>query len=162
VGQLSGIHSVDAGAAKAPPALSLGVPKQTEADRGLVYSRPDTTFDHTGWTSIAIGSEDSSSPKALLTWYRANFDLPAPRQDVWVPWHLHLEAKGDGFIYINGHGIGRYFQAGPQNNFYIPECWLNFGIGQTNVVALSLRPLDKGVGVQALSIAPDAEFAEKR
>ena len=84
------------------------------------------------------------------------------KSGVWVPWHLHLEASGNGFIYVNGRCLGRYWQVGPQHDFYVPESWLNFGPAQTNFIALSLRPMDKGVSVQAASIVPDTAFAETR
>ena len=51
---------------------------------------------------------------------------------VWVPWRLHLYATGNGFLYLNGHPLGRYWEAGPQHDFFLPECWLNFGPGQSN------------------------------
>ena len=91
-----------------------------------------------------------------------NFLLPQPEAGVWVPWHLHLEAAGNGFLYLNGHAIGRYWQAGPQHDFFLPECWLKFGTDQTNCLALSLRPVDGGTAVQTAVVEPYAGFAEKR
>ena len=90
------------------------------------------------------------------------FNLPLPKPEVWVPWHLHLASTGNGFLYLNGHALGRYWQAGPQHGFFLPECWLNFGTGQTNVVTLSLRPTDKGAAIQSAVVEPYREFAEKR
>jgi hypothetical protein len=108
----------------------------------------------------------------LLTWYRASFELPEPKTGVWVPWSLHFEALGNGFIYLNGRCIGRNWQTGtpsgenvrvrPQHDFYLPECWLNFGAGKKNVLAISMLPLDKGVRVEAAEIRPVIEAAEKR
>lgn len=114
------------------------------------------------WKAIRIGSDATSAPDALLTWYRMQCHLPARKPGVWVPWHLHLDANGNGFIYINGLCLGRYWQAGPQHDFYIPETWLNFGNGKANTIALSLRPLDKGVSVQSVKLVPDTALAEFR
>jgi hypothetical protein len=114
------------------------------------------------WQSVSIDKDVAPAPDALLTWYRMQFELPEKKSGVWVPWHLHLEANGNGFIYINGHALGRYWQAGPQHDFYLPECWLAFGGGKKNIIALNLRPVDKGVSVQAASVAPDTAFAESR
>ena len=75
---------------------------------------------------------------------------------------MHLNATGNGFVYLNGYALGRYWEAGPQHDFFLPECWLNFGPGRTNVVALSLRPLEKGAAIQSASVAPYRELAEKR
>jgi hypothetical protein len=71
-----------------------------------------------------------------------------------------LEAKGNGFLYLNGHAIGRYWQAGPQHDFFLPECWLHFGA--TNNVTLSLRPVDKGAAINAAVVEPYSGFAETR
>src|SRR6185312_5951862 len=114
------------------------------------------------WKSVPVGQNAAPAPEALLTWYRMQFELPSRKSGVWVPWHLHLEADGNGFIYINGRCLGRYWQVGPQRDFYIPETWLNFGAGKTNAIALNLRPLDKGVCVQAAQITPDKSYAEFR
>jgi hypothetical protein len=109
--------------------------------------------------SVFIGKDATPVPDALLTWYLVNFELPQKTAGISAPWHLHLEANGNGFIYVNGHCLGRYWQAGPQHDYFLPDCWLNFGSGQTNRVALDLRPVNKGVGLQAVSVAPDAAFA---
>lgn len=159
VGQLNGIRSVQGALENVPLAFSTGELDGLEDGRGKAFSSLKTGLDESNWQSVAISS---AAPDALLTWYRLKFELPASNPKIWVPWHLHLEAQGNGFLYLNGHGLGRYWQAGLQHDFYLPECWLNFSPGKTNVLALNLRPLDKGVSIQAASIAPDAAFAEKR
>ena len=91
-----------------------------------------------------------------------NFELPRPRAGVWVPWQLRLNATGNGSLYLNGHLLGRYWQAGPQHDFFLPECWINFGPRRTNVLTLSLRPLVQGTAIQAAIVEPYAAFAERR
>ena len=112
------------------------------------------------WSTVNIGPASTASGDTMLAWYRMTFKLPSTKSHVWVPWRLHLNANGNGFLYLNGHALGRYWQAGPQHDFFLPECWLNSG--KENLVALSLRPLDKGVSIQSASVEPYAEFAEKR
>jgi hypothetical protein len=116
-----------------------------------------------GWRSITI-SELASGPQKdpLLTWYRMKFSLPVANTHVWEPWHLHLNAAGNGFLYLNGHALGRYWQAGPQHDFFLPECWLNFGDGQTNEVTLNLRSVDGVATVQSVAVQPYAGYAEYR
>jgi hypothetical protein len=119
--------------------------------------------DDSDWNSMNIGDLASALQKdPLLTWHRMNFSLPSPRADAWVPWKLHLAAAGNGFLYLNGHAIGRYWQAGPQHDFFLPECWLHFGTGQTNHLTLNLRPVDGNAAIQSATIAPYSDFAEKR
>ena len=137
----------------AVPLESFGSPAGIEQE----WWKPD--FADGLWKTVAIGP---SSPQLgdLLTWYRMNFQLPSLRPDVWDPWHLHLEATGNGFLYLNGHAIGRYWDAGPQHDFYLPECWLNFGNGRTNNLTLSLRPTGQGVAIQSASVEPYAGVAQ--
>jgi hypothetical protein len=113
------------------------------------------------WKPVTIGK--ASAPlqnNSVLTWYRMNFSLPSPQPGVWVPWRLHIVANGNGFLYLNGHSLGRYWEAGPQHDFFLPECWLHFGAGQTNNLTLSLRPLDNGAAIQSAAVEPYAAFAE--
>jgi Glycosyl hydrolases family 35 len=147
--------------ADATEKFSLGGALGNERESGIALSSSGSRLgDH--WKSVSIG--DSATPVSgeLLTWYRTRFSLPAKKPGVWVPWQMHIEAEGNGFLYINGRCLGRYWQAGPQHDFYIPETWLNFGPGQTNTIALNLRPVGKDVVLKKLEIVPDAPFAESR
>jgi hypothetical protein len=111
------------------------------------------------WKSVSI---PGSAGHSLLTWYRMKFELARAKSGVWVPWRLRLNARGNGFLYLNGHPLGRYWQAGPQHDFFLPECWLNFGKGRANVITLNLRPGDKGAEILSAAIEPYSEFAENR
>ncbi len=100
----------------------------------------------------------SGQPEALAMWYRMEFELPETPADVWVPWRLLLDASGNGFIDLNGHALGRYWEAGPQREFYLPECWLQ----KKNVLTLCLRPTGNGAVLRAAEVAPYTEYAEMR
>jgi hypothetical protein len=114
-----------------------------------------------GWRDVSIGERPEPAPdNSLLTWYRMRFSLPSPRPEIWVPWRLHLLAAGNGFLYLNGHPLGRYWDAGPQHDFFLPECWLKFGGGATNVLTLNLRPTGNGAWIQSAAVKPYSEFAE--
>lgn len=110
------------------------------------------------WSPVPIGPNSVAPEGTMLAWYRMNFRLPSTKSHVWVPWRLHLNANGNGFLYLNGHALGRYWQAGPQHDFFLPECWLE----SENLVALSLRPVDKVASIESASVEPYADFAEKR
>jgi len=156
-----GLLSIEGAQAGEPVRFAQGGSLGSEREVGEALSR-DKAKIGAGWESTPIGPNAAPAPRALLTWYRTQFTLPAQEPGVWVPWHLHLEAEGDGFIYVNGRCIGRYWQVGPQRDFYIPETWLNFGAGKTNVITLNLRPRDKGVVINAAQIVPDSSYAEFR
>jgi hypothetical protein len=119
--------------------------------------------DEAGWEKVSLGSTSTEpDPKSLLTWYRVKFELPEQQKNVWVPWKIKLEGVGNGFIYLNDHALGRYWQVGPQREYFLPECWLKFGKGQTNVITLCLRPTKEGAGLNNVEVSPYSEWAEKR
>jgi hypothetical protein len=126
------------------------------------------------WTNVALdgtgaiarkgGLADAprGSADALVRWYRMEFELAAPAAKVWVPWRALVSAAGDGEIFLNGQSLGRYWEAGPQREYYLPECWLHFGGDQKNVLTLRLSPVQQGVSLRAVEIAPYADQAEVR
>lgn len=156
-----GLLSVQGASQTAPIQFAEGGLHGREREAGVTLSRAEAKAGN-GRHSVSISKDAVSASNALLTWYRMECELPAQKPGIWVPWHLHLEANGNGFIYVNGRCLGRYWQAGPQHDFYIPETWLHFGAGRINTIVLNLRPIDKGVCVQAAQMAPDTAFAEFR
>jgi hypothetical protein len=98
-----------------------------------------------------------------LQWSRLKFELPEVKKGIWVPWVARLTTTGNGFLYLNGHPLGRYWQVGPQHDFFLPECWLNFGPGKSNVLTMCLRSVDgKPVQIDSAEIVPVNELAELR
>jgi hypothetical protein len=144
----------------------LGPQPEMRTVRLEAYGRPTgfeeqwwkTSFRDRDWSNVPIGGNSSAPENTMLAWYRMNFRLPSTKSHVWVPWRLHLNANGNGFIYLNGHPLGRYWQAGPQHDFFLPECWLE----SENLLTLSLRPVDKRASIESASVEPYADFAEKR
>jgi hypothetical protein len=119
-------------------------------------------FNDSSWEKVDASPKSASLPNALLTWNRAKFELPAPQKNVRLPWALHLEGTGNGFLYLNGHCLGRIWEKGRQNDYYLPECWLNFGPGQSNQLTIALRTTDSGAVITAAKIIPLSQFAEER
>lgn len=100
---------------------------------------------------------------ALMTWYRIEFELPAAQQGVWIPWRMLVNASGTGYMWLNGHNIGRHWEVGPQREFFLPECWLNNGKGKKNVLVFGLRQSPKfGAKLNAVEILPYSDDAEMR
>jgi hypothetical protein len=155
--KLNGIGAVKIGETNVALEFATG-----ERERGIQFSSADVSPKTGEWKDVAIAKDAAPAPASLLTWYRMTFALPEKNPAVWVPWQAHLEGTGNGFIYLNGHCLGRYWQTGPQHDYYLPECWLNFGPGQKNVIALDLRPAGKGVMLQAAVVEPLSGFAENR
>lgn len=125
-----------------------------------------------GWQTVALKTGEPLKRKgnhiqpkgerdALLTWYRVTFDLPKQSADLWIPWRAIINASGSGYMWLNGHNIGRHWEEGPQREFYLPECWLNFGA--SNTLVLGLRQSEShGALLEGIEIAPYYEDAEIR
>jgi hypothetical protein len=129
---------------------------------GLVGKWWDPAMDVSGWDQVDLaGKVPAKAETNSLTWYRTNFDLPAIDPHTWIPWKAKIDAEGNGFIYLNGHPLGRWWQVGPQREFYLPECWMHFGPGETNTLAFCLRPTDVAA-LKGVTVLPYTEFAELR
>lgn len=98
------------------------------------------------------GIQPKGKQTALFTWYRAEFELPSNADPATV-WRLLINASGNGYMYINGHNIGRHWEVGPQREFYLPECWLNYGKNKKNVITLGLRQTMNGATIRGMEIA---------
>ena len=157
--ELSGVRR--AGLSADEKTLSKPLAWQVALDLGGVnagWTRPG--FVPSGWESVALDTTRTIERKGnriaphgprdgLLTWYRIEFDLPAGAA---IPWRLLLDASGNGFLWLNGHDIGRHWEIGPQREYYLPECWLN--PGGKNVLVLGLRQTVHGAMLRAAAVSP--------
>lgn len=118
--------------------------------------------EKTAGESASLGGTTSNSNDAestvLLNWTVYEFKMPQTPQGIRYPYYLDLTQKGDGYIYLNGHCLGRCYQDSPQKSYYLPECWLNFG--GDNIVAVSLYPLDRHAEVIHAAVVPVTSKAE--
>ncbi len=130
---------------------------------GVEHRWHETDFDDKGWPSHSLPQTyDAAASPHLLSWHRMEFSLPPVNPDIWLPWCLKIQAVGTGFIYLNGHTYGRFWQNGGQREYYLPECWLNpHGKGK-NVIALCLRAVDKPAQILSASVVPYRVYAERR
>jgi len=53
-------------------------------------------------------------------WYRTRFKHNGDDR----PLFLHLLGAHKGQIFLNGHNVGRFWNLGPQQHYYLPACWL--------------------------------------
>lgn len=130
---------------------------------GVAAGWPERAGDATAWRQVALGAAPApQSGEAFATWYRLEFELPEPAAKVWLPWRAKLEATGNGMIYLNGRHLGRYWQAGPQRWYYLPESWLRFGAGQKNVLTLCLRRMEREAVLHPVEVAPYPDAGAQR
>jgi hypothetical protein len=157
--ELSGVRQ--AGLSADETAISKPLDWRVALDLGGVaagWTRPD--FSPQDWEKITLdttrtierkgnGIQPQGQRDGLLTWYRIEFELPETAS---IPWRLLLDVSGNGFMWLNGHDIGRHWEIGPQREYYLPECWLNFG--GKNVLVLGLRQTINGAVLRAAEISP--------
>ena len=55
-------------------------------------------------------------------YYKASFKLSKTGDT-----YLDMSSWGKGFVWVNGHCIGRFWKIGPQQTLYCPGCWLKKG-----------------------------------
>lgn len=58
--------------------------------------------------------------KGFPAWYVTKFKHTHRE----APLFLHISGTHKGQILINGHNAGRFWTVGPQEYYYLPECWL--------------------------------------
>lgn len=155
--------------------LKMLKPLQWEVSRdlggvinGFTEGKPDGVI----WETVSLKTDgtlprkgNQVQPKGerdgLLTWYRVTFQLPVQDKNVWIPWRAIINASGTGYMWLNGQNIGRHWEEGPQREFYLPECWLNFG--GTNTLVFGLRQSEtNGAVLNGVEIAPYYEDAEMK
>jgi beta-galactosidase len=47
--------------------------------------------------------------------------------------YLDMHGFGKGFVFLNGHNLGKYWYIGPQQTIYVPGCWLKKGVNEIEV-----------------------------
>jgi len=63
--------------------------------------------------------------------YRARFKLAAAGDT-----YLDMTGWGKGYVWVNGHNLGRYWVVGPQQALYLPSPWLHTGANEIVVLDL--------------------------
>jgi len=54
--------------------------------------------------------------------YQGTFDLTQTADT-----YLDMHGFGKGFVYVNGHNLGKYWEIGPTQTIYVPAGWLKKG-----------------------------------
>lgn len=99
---------------------------------------PVTGWTHTVYTLAPPKPDDGpwvdsrnkyASPKAWPTYYRGTLKVPAPGDTF-----LDMRGWNKGFVWVNGHNLGRFWKIGPQQTLYLPGVWLKKGANQIVVL----------------------------
>lgn len=86
-----------------------------------VYNLRDEYEFYKGLKFIELKDLDNGGQR-VPGCYRATFHVDTPGDTF-----LDFESWGKGLVYVNGHGIGRIWEIGPQQTLYVPGCWLKKG-----------------------------------
>lgn len=91
------------------------------ANRVRIDSVVDTLSAAVSWRPWEMPVEGGPVVgKDQPAWYATTFQRPAGD----APLLLHVAGAKKGQIFLNGHNVGRFWTAGPQQFYYLPACWL--------------------------------------
>jgi beta-galactosidase len=79
-------------------------------------------FPFTDMSGINFKGTSGNSNPAQPSCYKGTFTLKE-REDT----YLDMRSFGKGFVFLNGHNLGKYWNIGPQQTIYVPACWLKKG-----------------------------------
>lgn len=96
--------------------------RTTELKGWKVYNLEDRYEWYKGLKFEPLKSVKDAQGQRVPGCYRATFHVEKPGDTF-----LNFETWGKGLVYVNGYGIGRIWEIGPQQTLYVPGCWLKEG-----------------------------------
>ncbi len=92
----------------------------------------------TGWQHYGLPLDDlsglkfSAHPVDGPAFYRGSFDVTEAGFTF-----LDMRGWGKGYVWVNGHNLGRHWSVGPQHAVFVPAPWLK--VGKNEVIVLDLH-----------------------
>ena len=93
----------------------------------------------TGWEIFPLPLNDlsrlkfSRGAKAGPAFYRGAFELRKTGDT-----YLDLRGWGKGYVWVNGHNLGRFWNIGPQQTLFVPSGWMRTGANE--IIVLDFEP----------------------
>lgn len=117
-----GVGGIDKAVTLVP--LQFGAPVSGWAMRG----GPGDALAADGYSPLTVAAKASTEAS---TWgspkfYRATFNAPAYALGGTV-WRVQMTQMSHGFVWLNGHNLGRYPERVPIEGIYLPNAWLRVG-----------------------------------
>jgi beta-galactosidase len=116
-------------------------PRLVDDRKGIVGQVALAGSPLAGWKNYPLPMTDlsrlhfsSSNPK-VPAFFRGQFELKSLGDTF-----LDMRGWGKGYVWVNGHNLGRYWKIGPQQSLFLPATWLKQGTN--SVVVLDLEPGD--------------------
>ena len=121
---------------KDPKGITKSVELMTsDGKNDLTYSLKDwevrlfpVSMNYDELSYIPVASDKTADMPA---YYRSSFNLKKTGDT-----YLDMSSWGKGFVWINGHCLGRFWNVGPQQTMFLPGCWLKKG--QNEIVILDI------------------------
>jgi len=114
-------------------------PHMVDDRKGIVGKVTLAGSELIGWENFILPMTDLSplrfSPLStkLSAFFRGQFELSSLGDTF-----LDMRAWGKGYVWVNGHNLGRFWRIGPQQCLFLPSAWLKEGTNQ--VVVFDLEP----------------------
>jgi len=116
-------------------------PRLVDDRKGIVGQVKLAGSELTGWENYPLPMTDLSAlhfSSLILkgpAFLRGQFELSSLGDTF-----LDMRGWGKGYLWLNGHNLGRYWKIGPQQTLFAPSLWLRKGIN--HVIVLDLEPGD--------------------
>lgn len=102
--------------------LQTGVPDKN-AVRNWKMRGGAGDFSKVKWQQVA----ETNAP----AFFKATFSATPPGETGAHPiWRVTTTGLSRGFVWLNGHNMGRYPEKVPVSGIYLPECWINKGANE--------------------------------
>ena len=99
-----------------------GVKTDKVLENWTTYNLPDEYEFYDKMNFEPITSLRDAKGQRIPGCYKAEFYVEKPSDTF-----LNFETWGKGLVYVNGRGMGRIWEIGPQQTLYMPGCWLKKG-----------------------------------
>ncbi len=91
-----------------------------------IYSLPLTNLSRVSYSPQPVTDDEPRFYRALIQLESVGYTF------------FDLRGWGKGYVWINGHNLGRYWSVGPQRTMFVPAEWLR--AGENEIVVLDLLP----------------------
>ena len=113
-----------------------------DGQAGITKSVSLDGHELSGWQVYSL---PMISPDGLKGWQTKGIAGPAFHRGTFTlatvaDTYLDVSKLGKGFVWVNGHNLGRSWNLGPQESLYLPAPWLQKGVNQ--VVAFDFTDLE--------------------
>jgi beta-galactosidase len=125
-------------------------PRLQDGQAGITRSVSLAGHELSGWQVYCL---PMTGPEGLAGWEKKAIPGPAFHRGTFniesvADTYLDVSKLGKGFVWVDGHNLGRSWNIGPQQSLFLPGAWLKKGLNQ--VVVFGFNDLDgpqlRGVG----------------